>query len=307
MNSESNLLKRPPVFRTFRRMKPTAVDDLDERLESLPWEHVTPVEPADRRWMLAVAGAVVVVAVVASATRTLWPAAPLAPSSTLEHVQPTETSSDTQPASTTSASPVTEADLRAIAPGDAARAVSAHAEWFISEWMTIDGRASDTALALLPDGVGVQPVDASARSFVESAVALSAEEVRPGSWDVAVLVRSLSSFGDGDYVRIPARVFLVPVGLGDDGPFVADLPSPGPLPEARATAPDLVEESAPATVTTAAVANMREAGLPDETTIETARLGDLWRVTGVVRDQAGVPFVVAVWLDETGERVPAPG
>jgi hypothetical protein len=26
-----------------------------------------------------------------------------------------------------------------------------------------------------------------------------------------------------------------------------------------------------------------------------------------VRDEAGVPFVVAVWLDGSGERVPAPG
>jgi hypothetical protein len=204
-------------------------------------------------------------------------------------------------------SPVTEADLRAISPDDAARAVSAHAEWFVSEWLTIDGRPSGTAPALLPDTMDLPVVDASARSFVESAVALSAEEIEIGSWEVAVLVRTLSAFGDGDYLRIPARVFLVTVGIGDDGPFVADLPSPGPLPVGRAAAMDLIEESAPGHVTDSALATMREAGLPDDATLSTFRFADLWRVTGVVRDGAGVPFVVAVWLDESGKRVPAPG
>lgn len=290
-------------------MEPTSADDLDERLESLPWEQVRSADPPDRRWMIAVAGAVVVAAVVASATRTLWPAPPLSAPSSIETPPPAELAPpSTSPTSVdTNVSPMTEADLRAISPDDAARAVIAHAEWFISEWLTIDGRASDTTLALLPAGVDVPVVDASARSFVESVVGLSAEEVDLGSWEVAVLVRSLSAFGEGDYLRIPARVFLVTVGIGDDGPFVSDLPSPGPVPVGRAVALDLIEEEAPAEVTAAALAIMRDAGLPDETSIGTFRLGDLWRVTAVVRDRAGVPFVVAVWLDESGERVPAPG
>jgi hypothetical protein len=201
---------------------------------------------------------------------------------------------------------MTEADLRAIAPDDAVRAVTAHAEWFMTEWLTLDG-GSERAPDLLPDGMEVPIVEDSARSFVESATALSAEEIEVGFWEVGVLVRSLSALGDGDYLRIPARVFLVTVGIGDDGPFVADLPTPGPIPAGRAPALALVEELAPAHVSNAALGIMREAGLPDEATIGTSRLGDLWRVTGVVRDGAGVPFVVAVWLDDAGERVPAPG
>ena len=306
-------LKGSSHWHTVRRMEPTSTDDLDERLESLPWEHVAPAEGPDRRWMVVVAGAVVIVAVVASATRTLWPgpqlSAPVAPPSTVEesssssHVPPTVIEAP----SSAAAPPVTEADLRAISPADAARAVTAHAEWFMSEWLTVDGSESDAAPDLLPAGVDVPVIDGSARSFVESAVGLSAEEIRPGSWEVAVLIRSLSAFGDGDYLRIPARVFLVTVGIGDDGPFVADLPSPGPVPVGRAAAVEFTEEDAPTPVTDAALAIMREAGLPDEASIGTFRLGDLWRVTGVVRDLAGVPFVVAVWLDGSGSRVPAPG
>jgi hypothetical protein len=253
----------------------------------------------------------VVAAVVASATRTLWPSPPLtAPSPSTEQPTPHSTQAVSRDAiqipAVTSAPAVTEADLRAISPDDAARAVTAHAEWFVTEWLTIDGRPSDSAPALLPDGMDVPVVDPSARSFVESAVALSAEEVGFGSWEVAVLVRSLSAFEEGEYLRIPARVFLVTVGIGDDGPFVADLPSPGPLPAGRAAALELVEDAAPLRVTDAALATMGEAGLADEATISTFRFGDLWRVIGVVRDGAGVPFVVAVWLDESGERVPAP-
>ena len=295
-------------------MEPNSADELDERLESLPWERVRPPEAPDRRWTMLLAGAVVVAAVVASATRTLWPSPPLTADPTPPPtVEPAPSSTQAVASGSgvalpeADASPVTEADLRAISPDDAARAVTAHAEWFLSEWLTIDGRPSGTVPALLPDGVDVPVIDASARSFVESAVGLSAEEVGLGSWEVAVLVRSLSAFGDGDYLRVPARVFLVTVGIGDDGPFVADLPSPGPLPVGRAAALELTEEAAPARVTDAALATMREAGLPDETSIGTSRSGALWRVTGVVRDQAGVPFVVAVWLDESGERVPAPG
>lgn len=312
-------LKHAPAFRTVRRMEPTSPDDLDERLESLPWEHVRPAEAPDRRWMMVAAGAVVVAAVTASATRTLWPdpplAAPATPATTVTvastGVTPSTmavpSSSGAETSVLPSEPPMTEADLRAIAPDDAVRAVTAHAEWFMTEWLTIDGGGSDSAPDLLPDGMEVPIVEDSARSFVESATALSAEEIELGSWEVGVLVRSLSALGDGDYLRIPARVFLVTVGIGDDGPFVADLPSPGPIPAGRAPAMALVEESAPAQVSNAALGIMREAGLPDETTIRTSRLGDLWRVTGVVRDEAGVPFVVAVWLDESGEHVPAPG
>lgn len=290
-------------------MEPTSPDDLDERYESLPWEQVRTSEPSDRRWMLIAAGAVVVVAVTASATRTLWPTPPLAtptmqPSTTAEPIPVPASATQSQDQAPEL---ITEADLRAISPESAERAVAAHAEWFVSEWLTIDGEPSDTAPAMLPDGVDIPVVDESARSFVESVVTLSAREVRLGSWEVAVLVRSLSAFGDGAYVRIPARVFHVTVGLGDDGPFVSDLPAPGSVPTARATAPELSEEPAPVHVVDAAVSSMREAGLPDESTIATSRSGDLWRVTGVVRDQAGVPFVVAVWLDESGERVPVPG
>jgi hypothetical protein len=289
-------------------MEPTSPDDLDERFESLPWEQVRGAEPPDRRWMVIVSVAVVITAVTASATRTLWPAQPLsarvAPPTTTAHT-PASTASTT--AGIDGDRPVTEADLRAISPDDAARAVAAHAEWFVAEWLTLDDESSDVVPALLPEGVSVPVLDESARSFVESTVALSVEELGFGSWEVAVLVRSLSAFEDGDYLRIPARVFLVSVGIGEEGPFVADLPAPGPLPSGRASILELIDESAPEGVIDAAVTSMREAGLPDESTIATARLGELWRVSAVVRDRAGVPFVVAVWLDGSGERVPAPG
>ena len=300
-------MRRPPL-RTVRRMEPTSPNDLDERLESLPWEQVRGAGTPDRRWVVLVAGAVVVAAITASATRTLWPAQPLsAPVALPPTTAVTRVAAASVPVGVDDSHPVTEADLRAIAPDHAARAVAAHAEWFVSEWLTLDGELSEVVPTLLPEGVGAPVLDESARSFVESAVALSVEDLGFGSWEVAVLVRSLSAFGESDYLRIPARVFLVSVGIGEDGPFVTDLPAPGPLPSGRASSLDLVDEPAPDGVVDAAITSMREAGLPDESTIATGSLGELWRVSAVVRDRAGVPFVVAVWIDESGERVPAPG
>lgn len=289
-------------------MEPVSPDDLDERFESLPWENVAAAKSPDRRWMVILASALVVAAVSASAARTLWPAPPLtapAPSTSTTTAQASTTVAVTSPVD--DSRPVTEADLRAVSPDDAKRAVSAHAEWFVTEWLTMDGQPSEATSTLLPDGVDVPLLDESARSFVESAVTLSTEEIGFGSWEVAVLVRSLSAFGEGDYLRIPARVFLVTVGIGEDGPFVSDLPAPGPLPSGKAAALDLDEEAAPSSVVDSAITLIREAGLPDQSSITTSRLGEFWRVGAVVRDRAGVPFAVAVWIDEAGERVPAPG
>ena len=295
------------VFHTFGTMQ--SQNDADERVESVPWEHIGKPDDANRRRLVVVALAVFVAAVTASATRTLWPAPPL---SVQPVTSPTvaETTAPPSPApivpSSVPARPVTEADLRALLPEDAERAVSAHAQWFVTEWLTVDGSASPVAASMTPEGTSLAPVDASVRSFVESAIVLSVTEAAEAVWDVAVLVRTLSSTGDGDYLRIPPRVFLVTVGIGDEGPFVLDLPTPGPLPVARSAELELVTAEAPGAVVGAAIAVMSEAGLVDESSVTSSTAGGLWRLDGVVRDPAGVPLEVVVWLDDSGSRVPAP-
>lgn len=295
------------VFHTFGTMQ--SQNDADERVESVPWEHIGKPDDANRRRLVVVALAVFVAAVTASATRTLWPAPPL---SVQPVTSPTvaETTATPPPAPIVPppvpARPVTEADLRALLPEDAERAVSAHAQWFVTEWLTVDGSASPVAASMTPEGTSLAPVDASVRSFVESAIVLSVTEAAEAVWDVAVLVRTLSSTGDGDYLRIPPRVFLVTVGIGDEGPFVLDLPTPGPLPVARSAELELVAAEAPGAVVGAAIAVMSEAGLVDESSVTSSTAGGLWRLDGVVRDPAGVPLEVVVWLDDSGSRVPAP-
>ena len=285
-------------------MDATQPADHDERVESLPWDRLTPPGGGDRRRVAVVAAAVVIAAVTASATRTLWPSAPLtAPPVTPVTTAPAVTEA---PATTEPARPLTEADLRAISPADASRAVTAHAQWFITEWLTIDGAASSVAQSMVSQDAAVSPMDESARSFVESAIVTSLSEVGESVWEVAVLVRSLSAFGEGGYVRIPARMFLVTVAIGEEGPFVVDVPAPGPVPIATAPSVELLEAQAPADVISAAIDVMREAGLVDEGSVRSPRAEELWRVSGVVRDGAGVPITVVVWTDDAGDRVPAP-
>ncbi len=256
--------------------------------------------------MTIVAVAVVIAAVTASATRTLWPSPPLAaPPTTSMAVSPAVTQAAATP-TTVAARLLTEADLRAISPDDATRAVAAHAQWFVTEWLTIDGEMSSAARAMVPEGTSVTSLDESARSFVESAIVTSVSEVGEAVWEASVLVRSLSAFGEGGYMRVPARVFLVTVAIGEDGPFVLDVPTPGPLPVATSAPLDLVDEQAPAGVIAAAIDVMGEGGLVDEASVRSQRSAALWRVSGVVRDDAGVPVMVAVWTDHEGGRVPAP-
>ena len=85
-----------------------------------------------------------------------------------------------------------------------------------------------------------------------------------------------------------------------------DLPTPGPLPVARSAELELVTAEAPGAVVGAAIAVMSEAGLVDESSVTSSTAGGLWRLGGVVRDPAGVPLEVVVWLDDSGSRVPAP-
>jgi hypothetical protein len=287
-------------------MEPSSPADQDERVESLPWERLATPDGVDRRRMALVAAAVVVAAVTASAARTLWPSAPLTATPDTSVVVASATTETTPPTTTEPARLITEADLRAISPEDAIRAVTARAQWFVTEWLTIDGATSPAAAEMMPAEASVSVLDESARSFVESAIVTSVTEVGESAWEVAVLVRSLSAFGDAGYIRIPARVFLVTVSMGEDGPFVMDVPTPGPLPIATASSLDLVDEQAPSDVVSAAIDVMSQAGLVEEASIGSQRSADLWRVSGVVRDDAGVPIAVVVWTDSEGRRVPAP-
>ncbi len=306
-----------------REMDLPSPEHVDQRLESVPWDDLVrpPRDPRRRMILVLLAGVVAVIA--ASAARTLWPApaltGPIAastvdtapvPPGVAASAQAIDdgTPSDSKPVATTGAgvSPISEADLRAVSPGDASRTVVAYAELFVSLWLTLDGGTTASVDEMLPRGMADGVIDPSARSFVESAIGMSATELAASIWQVEVVVRSLSAFADGEYVRVPPRAYSVTVHLTEGGPAIVDLPSPAKLQMSQAGVVSTELGEAPESVTAAARSLLGSVGLIDDATLTTSQAADLWRVSAVVRDVAGVPTRIAVWLDDAGIQVAVP-
>jgi len=289
----------------------------DEQLESVPWDALLD-EPdrRSRRWVSLAAVGVAAAAVLVSAARTLWPAAPtpvavpaVAPADT---VPPTVTASEIpgaggEPAAVTGdeAGPLSEADLLAVEGDDAALAAAAHASWFATAYFTLDGTDRSGLAGRLPDGVALPPVDAAARSFVEAAEAVSVTRVSPSRFEVLVVLRSLSSTGGADYTRDPDRAVAITVELGPEGGAVVDVPVPAPLPAAAAPALGVEPAEAPPAVLEAATAAAAVWGTPRIEAV--GRAGGAWRVLVSVSSPSGVSWPLVVWLDDAGSPVPPGG
>ena len=185
----------------------------NEVFERIPWETLEEKKP-DRQWMtLAVAGAVVL-----GALAYTWAsnrAAPM-PETTMAAPSPSTTvlAPSAPPAAPTAPltaaptpSPVltAEADLYAVHPERAIDRATAHAEWFVAEYLTVDGSEESQATlgALLPSGVPLPVAADGTRVFVEWVRAMAVEEVGDLTYRVTVLARSLAADAGGDYVRQP--------------------------------------------------------------------------------------------------------
>ena len=98
---------------------------------------------------------------------------------------------------------ISEAEL---VPASADPAVAV-ATWFVADYFTLDGSGltRGSLERLLSDHVELPEADPAARSFVESVVPLSAEELDGGSVRVVALVRTLAASNGADYRRQPAR------------------------------------------------------------------------------------------------------
>lgn len=291
---------------------PPTEDLSDEVLESVPWEALGRPDPPDHRmWYVLGAAAVVVVAISASAARTLWPSPPLqapaaGPSVTTQVSPTTVTTMGVTPATTSPAPLISEADLRAVDAEHLERWAASHAEWFLAEWFTLDGSDRTGVADLLPEGAPAGPVDPAARSFVESVSTRSVTPTGVDRFEVVALVRLLSASDGGAYMRQPATAYSVAVGIVDGLPAILDLPMPAELDFARAAAPPGVEAEPPPEVMEGALEAVAGFGTPDRSSVTATTTGSSWRVTLMIEDAAGVSWPVAVWLDAEGGRRRAP-
>jgi hypothetical protein len=209
----------------------------NEVYERIPWETLEEKKP-DRQWlMLAVAGAIVLGAL--TYTWAANRAAPTVASTTVAAANAPTPAAAAPPAAapapvTTTAVTVpvlaAEADLYAVHPERAIDRAMAHAEWFVEEYLTIDGSEESraTLTALLPAGVPLPVAVEGTRVFVEWVRAMTVEEVGELSYRVTVLARTLAAEAGADYVRQPVLSLEVDVSVADAGARVVTAPTLAP-------------------------------------------------------------------------------
>lgn len=132
---------------------------------------------------------------------------------------------------------ISEADLYAIPPDRLSRLAAAHAEWFVLEYLTVDGAGeNETLRMLLPASIPLPTAPAGTRVFVEWVGALAVAEVDVGMYEVEVLARYMVA-GDGQtYERVDPEAFSVQVAVTESGPQVVTAPAAGPPPVAANSA-----------------------------------------------------------------------
>jgi hypothetical protein len=209
----------------------------NEVFERIPWETLEE-KKGDRQWLLfGVAGAVVLGALaysymssrpVAISTPTTIGATAASDAVTSAPAVPAPPAA---PVVVSTAPMVTaEADLYAVPPERILDRVMAHAEWFVAEYLTVDGSEEGRAVltSLMPSGVPLPTAPEGMRVFVEWVRAMSVEEIAPLEYRVSVLARSLSASGEEAYRRQPPIQLMVDISMAGEIPQVAAAPSVGP-------------------------------------------------------------------------------
>lgn len=299
--------------------------DEPEEYEQIPWSHLVPVQK-DRSLQLAVLVAVVVAALlaivliirraaapeplVAVPATTVVPApaaGPLVPgqpgssqpsSSEPSPFLPSPAPTDVTmtPAGVPQPQIYSEADLMAVLPPRPELEAIARAEWFVTDYFTVDGDGSlaDGVAAALPDAVDLPVSDGSAISYVEWARAVAVADNLDGSYEVTVWFRTLAGDADAGFARTAVRAVDVHLVADDTGrlaiadvPVVVELASLGMAPAWPATAvapPEVVATSA-----------QQAAAFGAEPELETAgRVAGGWRLLFSVGDASGLRFPVVV-------------
>lgn len=216
--------------------------------------------------------------------------------------------SEPVPTVTTAASPVltttttllSEADLRAVDPSLATLAAVARAEWFVTDYFTIDGSPAPDLQAAFPTDAALPDLPHSTSggrvSFVEWARAYDIRQHQDG-YVVTVLFRSLFEGDDGIYNRSPLRAVDVIVLVRDRMTAIGDLPIPVTAPVDHGIGGWMRGlGEAPQGAVASALEYARQF-TRDPMLIESASSGDRWRVVFTIDDPSGARFPVVLRSD----------
>ncbi len=214
----------------------------DQVSEHLPWEHLTIPPSRDRRFLIyGVAGGPVVVILLVVVLRQVNSPSPaeLAPviPVTVTSAEATSTDAATQDTASSVTSPpstvplagpeaplqISEADLRAVEPGNVEREVAARAEWFVLEFFTLDpsdpwqGRVEAASGLELPNDLVPNASDDLAVSYVEWTRAASIQQIGEYLFEAFVLIRRLVASDGVTFRRLPVEQVAVHFETFPDG------------------------------------------------------------------------------------------
>ena len=289
-------------------------EELPQEYEQIPWSHLVPVQK-DRSMQLALLVFVVVAALLAivfllrRSPEVTPAAAPSPPSSVVvTPEQPTAV-----PPPTTTEPPAletavlqpqiySEADLMAALPARPELEAIARAEWFVTDYFTVDGDRSlaDGVAAALPDAVALPSSEGQAISYVEWARAVKVADNLDGSYQVTVWFRTLAGTAESGFNRTGVRAVDVRLATDELGRLaIADIPI-AQVVEPLGIAPAWpTASSASPEVVAAAAADASVLGSDPE--LQTAGEDeDGWRLVFSVGDASGLRFPIVVRSPSVG-------
>jgi hypothetical protein len=281
-----------------------------EEFEHIPWSSLTAEHRSQRTKLLYITAALIA-AVVVGFVGVRWMmgpqhgAAPVEPATApvAEELAPVQPPPTTVPPGTASAGPITEADLMANESGSADELATMRAEWFVTDFFTVDGSpstAADVAKAFVADAdVPALPhsaTDVGKVSYVEWARAYRTEAVAPDRYVVNVAFRSIGLGEDDSFSRGPVHAVEVTVVTGDGSVGIAELPIPIVPPRVGGLDGWWSGEPAGDDVSAAVL----EYGLlfdAEPELIEATETAEGWRGVVTIGDGSGIRWPVAVRSD----------
>ncbi len=272
-----------------------------DEYEELPWSTLLTEHRQGRAKTIYMAAAVIV-AVVVGFVGVKWFTAP-GHGEQPALAAPVETTTTevavVEVESSTTTVGLSEADLMAVVPAVAELAAVARAEWFVTDYFTVDGPipeelitafVNDATIPELPtgDGYGI--------SYVEWARAFDVRPMTSG-FVISVVFRSLTEEPDGAFVRGPVRAVDVLIAVEDGETAVAELPIPILPPVYHPIDGWMVTDGL--AHDQAITATLDYAGMFDENAevVESGAAGPEWRVVFTVGDRSGNRWPVVMRSD----------